>query len=531
MIRRVIYVYSFMMLFLLIAALGTASAALGHSAYTEAVGRQSTYTLQAAVSRGTIYDRNLQPLTNAQEKYIAAVVPSVETLSRINAITDDDKRDELRTALENGKPFTVEVNSPVSTDGIQTFTVAERYSAQQPASNLIGYLQNGTTGVSGLEKSFNSILSADQGKIKVTFTVDAIGQVIHSGALQTENTYKSTAAGIALTIDREIQTALETACAEIHKGAAVILECATGQIMALASFPALDPNHLESSLNDTDAPFINRALTAYAPGSIFKLISAAAALESGTDYRKTYVCAGTLAVDGMDFACYDHIAHGEINMHTAIRQSCNGYFIQLVAEIGAERVLAMAEALGIGQEIELAEGLSAAKGTLSSAGELQNPRAAANFSFGQGETTLTPLHAAAYINAIAAGGIYVTPQVYWGTVDEDRNVSGFPQYESRKVMEATTANRLRAYMESTARFGTAKKGAPENCTAGIKTGTAQTGVHDENGEEILNYWYAGYICDGDDIPAYTVVIMEESSSESNVPAAFKKITETLVDFI
>ena len=531
MTRRVIYVYAFMMFFLLIATLGTASAALGNSTYTEAVGRQSTYTLQAAVSRGTIYDRNLQPLTNADEKYIAAVVPSVESLSRINAITDAQRRDEIRMALENGKPFTVEVNSPVSTDGIRTFTVVERYSEQQPASNLIGYLQNGTTGVSGVEKSFDSILSADQGRIRVTFTVDAIGQVIHGGDLQVENTYETTAAGIALTIDRDIQTALETACREIDKGAAVILECSSGQILAMASFPALDPNHLEASLSDTDAPFINRALTAYAPGSIFKLISAAAGLEGGADYRKTYTCTGALAVDGMDFACYDHIAHGEVNMHTAIRQSCNGYFIQLVAEIGAERVLSMAETLGLGQDIRLAEGLSAAAGTLPAKQELLNPRAAANFSFGQGETVLTPLHAAAYINAIAAGGIYVTPQLYLGTVDETRNVSGVPQYESRKVMEATTANRLRAYMESTARFGTAQKGAPENCIAGIKTGTAQTGVHDENGEEIHNYWYAGYICDSDEVPVYTVVIMEESSSESQVPAAFKKITETLADFI
>lgn len=531
MTRRVIYAYSFIMLFLVIAALGTASASLGNDTYVEAVGRQSTYTLQAAVSRGTIYDRNLQPLTNAEEKYIAAVIPSVETLSRINSITGEEQREEVRIALENGKPFLIEVNSPVSTDGIATFTVAERYSDPQPASNLLGYLENGTTGVSGVEKSFNHVLSADQGKIQVIFTVDAVGQAINGASLQVENKYQNVKEGIVLTLDKQIQTQLEAACADIEKGAAVILDCDTGQIVAMASFPSLDPNRLDQAMEDPDAPFLNRALCAYAPGSVFKLISAAAALESGADYRETYTCTGQISVDGLDFACYDHIAHGEVNMHTALRQSCNGYFVQLVAEIGAESVLSMAQILGLGQEIKLSEGLTAASGTLPSIDTLQSSRASANFSFGQGEITVTPLHMAVFVNSIAMGGEYIAPQIYWGTVNQELEVNGVPAFDSRKVMEATTANRLRTYMESTARFGTARIGAPENCISGIKTGTAQTGVYDEAGAEILNYWYAGYICDSKEVPVYTIVIFEESSGETHVPAAFKKIAETLVDFI
>ena len=98
-------------------------------------------------------------------------------------------------------------------------------------------------------------------------------------------------------------------------------------------------------------------------------------------------------------------------------------------------------------------------------------------------------------------------------------------------MEETTANRLRAYMESTARFGTAKVGAPENCVAGIKTGTAQTGIFDANGKEIMNYWYGGYLCGDEGDPKYTLVILEESAEPSHVPISFKKFAETLADFI
>ena len=86
-------------------------------------------------------------------------------------------------------------------------------------------------------------------------------------------------------------------------------------------------------------------------------------------------------------------------------------------------------------------------------------------------------------------------------------------------------------MESTAKYGTARVGAPENCVAGIKTGTAQTGVSDADGKEILNYWYAGYIRKPEKTPRYTVVILEESGGESHVPGAFKKIAETLAEFI
>ncbi|MGN0478309.1 MAG: peptidoglycan D,D-transpeptidase FtsI family protein [Hominenteromicrobium sp.] len=529
--RRIIAAYCFVMFFLQIALLGTASASLGGSAYTEAVGRQSMYTLQAASARGTIYDRNMKPLTNASEKYIAAVIPGVETLSRLNAVTTDDQREELRTALENGKPFLTEVTSPVNTEGIATFTVFERYEENQPAANLIGYLESGETGADGVEKSFDRILSENEGEIRVTFTIDALGNAISGESMQVENTYRIADGGIVLTLDREIQTALEDACGSIQKGAAVILDCDTGELLASASFPAVDPNHLDRCLEDPDAPFVNRVLCAYAPGSVFKLFVAAAALEEGVDYQETYSCSGSIEVDGMEFACYDETAHGEVNMHTALRKSCNGYFVNLLNKIEPECVLRLTRSLGFAHTVELADGLQSDAGTLPTAQTLENARARANFSFGQGETTVSPLQLAAAVNAIAAGGVYTQPKVFLGTADTNLEVTEAEKNEACKVMEPTTANRLRTYMESTARFGTARYGAPENCTSGIKTGTAQTGVYAENGEEILNYWYAGYICGDDGEPTFTIVILEETAGESHVADAFRRIGETLVDFI
>ncbi len=529
--RRIITAYAFVMFFVVIALFGTASAALGGGMYTEVVGRQSTYTLQVAKARGTIYDRNGEPLTNAEEKYIAAVIPSAEVISRLNAAAGEERREALRVALENGKPFLIEVDTPVNMDGVETFRVFNRYAQDQPAANLIGYLENGETGADGIEKSFDSILSASNGEINVTFTIDALGNAIAGAELLVENSYKIADGGVVLTLDKSIQTALEDACASIEKGAAVVLDCKTGDILACASFPAIDPNNLAKSLEDPNSPFINRALCAYAPGSVFKLFVAAAALEAGVDYRETYTCTGSIEAGGMDFACYDGKAHGEVNMHTALRKSCNGYFVQLLDKLDPANVLRLVRNLGFERALQLSDGLSTQTGTLPDDETLQNARARANFSFGQGETTVSPLQLAAAVNAIAAGGVYTSPRLIFGMADADLQIQKTDENEGYTIMEATTANRLRAYMESTARYGTGISGAPQNCVSGIKTGTAQTGVYTEEGEEILNYWYAGYICDSEERPAYTLVILEESARESHVAQAFRKIGEFLFDFI
>ena len=390
--RRIIATYAFVMFFLVIALLGTVTAAFGGTSYTEAAGRQSLYTLTAAKARGTIYDRNLQPLTNAERVYVAAVIPSRETLAKLNRAVPEEKREVLRTALESGKPFLIEVTTPVSDDGIQTFSVTKRYANPQPAANLLGYLDSDYNGADGVEKSFDALLAENHGEIDVTFAIDALGNAISGETMHVENTYRFADGGVMLTLDKRIQQCVENACAEIKKGAAVILDCKTGEILASASFPAVDPNDLAACMENEDAPFVNRALCAYTPGSVFKLICAASALECGIDYKEVYTCTGSIVVDGLTITCYGGKAHGEVNLHTALRSSCNGYFIQLVQKLGAEKILSMAEKLGFGTSVSLADNLETAAGSLSNAQALKNARALALFSFGQGETTVSPLN-------------------------------------------------------------------------------------------------------------------------------------------
>lgn len=103
--RRIIATYAFVMFFLVIALLGTVTAAFGGASYTEAAGRQSLYTLTAAKARGTIYDRNLQPLTNAERVYVAAVIPSRETLAKLNRAVPEENAKSCARRLKAANRF------------------------------------------------------------------------------------------------------------------------------------------------------------------------------------------------------------------------------------------------------------------------------------------------------------------------------------------------------------------------------------------------------------------------------------------
>lgn len=141
----------------------------------------------------------------------------------------------------------------------QTFSVTKRYANPQPAANLLGYLDSDYNGADGVEKSFDALLAENHGEIDVTFAIDALGNAISGETMHVENTYRIADGGVMLTLDKRIQQCVENACAEIKKGAAVILDCKTGEILASASFPAVDPNDLAACMENEDAPFVNRA--------------------------------------------------------------------------------------------------------------------------------------------------------------------------------------------------------------------------------------------------------------------------------
>lgn len=496
--------------------------------YIAAAQAQSVYKLDVASVRGCIYDCNLQPLTCSETKLIAAVAPTIETIGALEKATGGKYRSRLAAALEDGKPFTLTLESVIDSPFTDVFEVPQRYAENQLAPHIIGYLDAFGAGADGIELAMNDVLEESSGKAAVYYQVDAMGRTVVGGEHKTENTLASGNGGVALTIDSEIQAVVQAAAEKLGKGAVVVTEVPNCEIRAVASVPTFTQTDMQTAANDPNGALINRAFCAYAPGSVFKLVSAAARLENKID-DEPYTCTGSVNADGLLFHCINGKSHGTVNLQGALEKSCNCYFINSVRSLGGQTVLNMAYNLGLGEAQEFGRGLFTDSGSLPNAEALANTRALANFSFGQGDVTVTPLQMCGMINAIASGGVYTSPRLILGMVDENLTLTeAHSSAESTaRVMSASTALTLQKYMKSTVTNGTAKAAQPQNCTVGVKTGTAQTGVFSGE-DELLHFWYCGFVCDETSVRYCISVLMDSAVDDNGITAqVFKEIAETL----
>lgn len=497
--------------------------------YVAAARAQSLYKLDIAQSRGTIYDCGLQPLVGGETEYVAAVAPTIQAIGALEKATGGQYRQQLAVALENGRPFQLVLEQPVVNPLVQVFRVPQRYSQEQLAPHVVGYLDSLGGGAAGIELAMDDVLSQCGGEISVTYRVDAVGRVLAGEEPQVVNTLEESAAGVALTLDSAVQRLAQQAAQKLGKGAVVVTEAPGCKIRAVASVPDFSPLDLSEATQREDSPLVNRAFSAYAPGSVFKVAVAAALLEEGLG-ELTFTCVGSLNAGGLQFHCVDSTAHGELDLEGALAHSCNCYFINAARVLGGQEILSMAYNLGFGSAQEFGRGLWTAAGELPTLQSLGNARALANFSFGQGELTATPLQVCAMLNAVASGGQYTAPQLLEGLVSQSGELrplsSAAPQ--QAQVMQPSTARALQQALRTAAQEGTGQAAAPEGAAVGIKTGTAQTGVL-ENGEELLHFWYSGILWQGG-VPRWCVTVLKESSAGGQQAAAqvFREVAQGLL---
>lgn len=133
--------------------------------FAQTAERQSSYKLTVASTRGTIYDCNLSPLTGTQKRYVAAVVPGIQTTAALSRALPSSQLDGLYPTLSKGCPFTVQLPSVIKQNGIDVFTVSSRYpdTGKGMAVHILGYLDGSGKGAAGIEKAFDSALSRKQG--------------------------------------------------------------------------------------------------------------------------------------------------------------------------------------------------------------------------------------------------------------------------------------------------------------------------------------------------------------------------------
>ncbi|MDR0532171.1 MAG: penicillin-binding protein 2 [Oscillospiraceae bacterium] len=485
-------------------------------------------------SRGAIVDRSGAPLVQAEEQEYAAAKPTPAAANYLRSLLSDDHFAQLEPRLARGSllatPLVGHPTLPADMKDILLLTARPRYSKQPLAPHVIGYLDGQTgAGVSGIEKSFDALLAEHAGELAVRMAADANGRSLAGARLEEENDNYCSRAGVQLTIDSGAQRAAQQALANcgVEQGAAVILDCETGEILAMASAPAFDPNQIAGSLRDPLEPFFNRALGAYPVGSTFKCFIAAAALEQGISPGTTFTCTGELDVAGRLFRCKEK-THGTLDMAGALSQSCNLYFIQLAQRMRQEPALDLIRLFGFGEDNPLAPGMKGAQGNLPTAEELALPGEWANLSFGQGKLLGTPLQLAAATACIANGGVYHSPVLVKATLDSNGVALPFAQEsEQRQVISPENAALLRQMMILTVEEGSGKKAQPAAGGAGGKTATAQSGKFDSDGSELLQTGFTGFY--PAEQPRYAITIFRQngSSGAGDCAPVFREIANAL----
>jgi len=404
-------------------------------------------------------------------------------------------------------------------------------SRNQVASGL--YKAGDRVGKKAVERVYDDVLRGVDGEQVVV--VDSRGRVIEdeerSAALPGED--------LVLTLDLRLQ---QTAARllEDKVGAIVALDPKTGDVLAMASSPSFDPNLFARELrredwralvDHPDHPLQNRALqNQYPPGSIFKIVLALAGLEEGVITPETTVtCTGSTTIYNHRYRCWKPGGHGRVDLHAAIRGSCNNYFHELGRDLGIDAIARYAKLLGLGSPtgIEVGEEKPGLVPTEIWSREVRGqpwyPGETISVAIGQGPILVTPLQMAAFISRVAAGGRAVRPRLALRTPVA---VGPAPAEISRESFEIVRRGLWGVVNEDK---GTARQARVEGHDVAGKTGTAQVIAHarrletEEQAEEFRTHaWFASF-APVDDPQLAVAIFLEHGGAGSSAAAPLAKV--------
>ncbi len=299
--------------------------------------------------------------------------------------------------------------------------VGEISERQLQARDFAGHKAGDLVGQAGIELQYNGALRGRDGLRRLV--VNSRGREVAEIGREAPADGPS----LTLTLDLELQAAAEQIFGG-RAGSAVALDPATGEILALTSIPAYDPNAFATGIDagpwqklatDPETPLMNRVIQGqYAPGSVFKIVLAVAGLEEGVvTPHSAFYCPGYLSIYDSVFRCNKAAGHGMVSLHKALAQSCNVYFYHLGARLEIDRIGRWARRLGLGSPagIDLPHEMSGL--VPSSEWKLRTLRTpwyageTISVAIGQGQVTATPLQLARLAAVVANGGRLVTPHL------------------------------------------------------------------------------------------------------------------------
>jgi penicillin-binding protein 2 len=541
------------------------------SAFSNDQARQSIRRVQVPGTRGKIVDRNGVCLAENRASYcIAYYVEELRKrgkwLNTINAVNENiDKlagvlgvpRDISYAAVSNHvirslpmpliawrdvDPVTLArwAENADQFPGVDVYVQPERsYPEKMLAVHLLGYVRRDRplqtnqaervhfylpemSGVDGLESTYNDWLTGQLGQQLIRVDARGYKHKVWEG--------EPAVAGrdLTLTLDVAIQRAVESALYEKH-GACVVLDPRNGEILAMASMPTFDPNEFVPVIRqgawarlveDEAHPLLNRAIQGrYAPGSIFKPVTAFAALGlKDFDPNATHICTGTFELGTMRLRCWDTYGHQELALRKAIEQSCNSYFCNLGNTIGYSGIYAQAELLGFGAKTgvdlpgENAGLLPNAQWKLKRMKDRWRPGDTCQVAIGQGLLLATPLQMALLAATIANGGKVYQPHLLKkdGVVEPLRKMNW---------SEAALAV-VKGGMQDVVTYGTGRRVQLRGTSVSAKTGTAEVDV---NGTRHKNTWLMAYAPSDDPQVALAMVIENGESGGKTVAPLVKEI--------
>ena len=423
------------------------------------------------------------------------------------------------------------------------------------------YNQNDIIGKNGIEAVFEKYLKGKNGTKQIDMAVD--------GTITAEVVEKEAVAGsnVVLTIDSQLQKIAEQALKDnIEKiknggfgksydakgGSCVVMNVKTGEVLAMASYPDYNPQSFADGISNEEwksynenksYPLLNKCIqSSYEPGSIFKMVTAIAGLESGNiSLTEKINDTGVYKKYGAEWKCWYytdyHRGHGYLNVIGAIEKSCNFFFYETADRMGIDTLDKYATYFGLGKKtgIELPSetaGTLASKDYVKSIKGSWNPGDTINAAIGQGYNKFTPLQMTKYISMIANGGnnvdvsIVKTIQNADGTeVSKDeinkyvKEKLGLTEENNENItLNKDYVNAVREGMKSvtSGESGTAYVRFKDfNIKVGGKTGSAEAGK-DANGNDIVNAWFAAFAPYDD--PEIAVVVMVENGGHGNYTA-------------
>jgi cell division protein FtsI (penicillin-binding protein 3) len=512
--------------------------------YLTRARKQQQRIVEISPRRGVIYDRNLRELAMSISVDSCFAVPSEiadpEMVAELLSQVLDVSRDEMHTKLKASRSFVwiarklppekVERLQSLNLRGIYFQKESRRfYPKRELAAHVLGFVDIDEVGRGGIEYQFDSVIRSKPGRLLM------LADARHRWYERDEQT-PGAGASVVLTLDEKIQYIAEKELrAAIRQtrakaGSIVVQDPGSGEILALANWPTFNPNAPGEARAEAR---LNRAVaTLHEPGSTFKIVTLAGAIEEGLTHPNEWVDCQNGAIYIAGHRIRDHKPFGVLNVSQVMAQSSDVGAIKMGLRMGAPKFYDYIRAFGFGQQtgIELpAETRGLLRGL-----ENWTPVSVGSISMGQ-EVGVTEVQTVSAFSAIANGGLLYKPRVLRGVRHGDQFTAA-ERPQPQRVVSPETAATMRRMLEGVILAGTGNLALLDGYTAGGKTGTAQK-IDPATGRYSLTEYIASFVGFAPiNEPAVTVLVTLDSpvgdfhGGDISAPV-FRRVTQQVLAYL